>query len=69
MRADYALSHLYDGEICRAITAHGDCKVRWDKNAWRFYYVDTPVPTVCEFDEIKEWQIAAIKQPSPARMT
>ncbi|TCS37506.1 hypothetical protein EDC30_104310 [Paucimonas lemoignei] len=62
MRADYALSHLYDGEICRAITAEGERKVRWDKKDWHFYYVDTPVPQVCDFDEIREWRIAAIKQ-------
>lgn len=64
MRADYALSHLYDGEICRAITADGEREVRWDRDEWRFYYVNAPVPTVCDFDEIKEWRIAAIKQQS-----
>jgi hypothetical protein len=61
MRADYALSHLEDGEICRAATRHGERNVRWNKSEWCFYYADAPVPTVCNFDEIEEWQIAMIK--------
>lgn len=61
MRPDYALSHLEDGEICRAATKHGEHDLRWNKTEWRFYYADTPEPTVCDFDEIDEWQIAAIK--------
>ena len=61
MRADYALKHLADGEICHATTKHGERDVSWSKRDWRFYYADAPGKDVCDFDEIKEWRIASIK--------
>lgn len=61
MRADNALSHLYDGEICIAIMKDGsECKVRWDKDQWRFFVADSNLPTVCDFDDIEEWRPATI---------
>lgn len=62
MRADSALSHLFDGEQCLAMLKDGTThKVRWSRPHWRFFYLDTPVPTVCEFDDIKEWRPASIR--------
>lgn len=64
MRADYALSHLNDGEICHAATADGERDLRWNKREWRFYYADTPQADAVDFDDIDEWWIAAVKQKS-----
>jgi hypothetical protein len=61
MKANYALSHLKDGEICRAATKFGEYDLLWNKAEWRFYFADMPAPTVCEFDDIEEWQIATVK--------
>jgi hypothetical protein len=61
MRADSALSHLYDNEICIVTMKDGSTrKLRWSKTDWRFYDIDTPVPSVCEFDDIREWRPASI---------
>jgi hypothetical protein len=61
MRADSALSHLYDNEICIVTMKDGSTrKLRWSKTDWRFYDTDTPVPSVCEFDDIREWRPASI---------
>jgi hypothetical protein len=64
MRADYALSHLNDGEICRAATVHGERDLRWSKTEWRFHYADTPRAEAVDFDEINEWWLAEVKQKS-----
>jgi hypothetical protein len=62
MRADSALSHLYDDELCIAMMKDGtEQEVRWSKPEWRFFYIDKPAPTVCDFDDIKEWRPASIK--------
>ena len=61
MRPDSALSHLYDGEICVAdMKDDTKRKICWSKSDWCFYYVDTPTPTVCNFDDIKEWRLESI---------
>lgn len=61
MRADNALSHLYDGELCVAIMKDGsERKVRWDKSQWSFIVADDNLQTVCEFDAIEEWRPATI---------
>ena len=61
MRPDYALSHLYDGEICIADLKDGNTrKVRWNKSDWSFYFIDPATPTICSFDEIKEWRLETI---------
>lgn len=61
MRADNALSHLYDGELCVAIMKDGnDRKVRWDKSKWCFFYADENLPVVCDFADIEEWRPASI---------
>lgn len=61
MRADSALSHLQDGELCIARTRHGEEEVQWNKRDWRFYYARRPAPQICEFDEIEEWRPASIR--------
>lgn len=62
MRADSALSHLYDSEICIAAMTDGkERQVRWSKQDWCFYLVDANVPTVCPFEQIKEWRPASIR--------
>ncbi|MDB5761743.1 MAG: hypothetical protein JWQ21_738 [Herminiimonas sp.] len=62
MRADSALSHLYDGEICIAEMRDGTKhQVRWSRQDWCFFYIDTRMPAVCRFDDIKEWRPASIK--------
>lgn len=63
MRADSALSHLYDKEICIASTEDGEREVRWSKSDWCFYYADGRGDRVCPFDRIKEWRLASIKLP------
>jgi len=61
MRADSALSHLYDDEACIAVMKDGSMRtVRWNRSDWRFYYTDTPNPSVCDFDDIKEWRPATM---------
>lgn len=61
MRADSALSHLYDGELCIAEMKDGTKhKVRWSKPDWCFFYADMPMPTICSFDDIKEWRLISI---------
>lgn len=61
MRADNALSHLYDGELCIAIMKDGsERKVRWEKAQWSFLYADDNLPTVCRFEDIEEWRPASI---------
>jgi hypothetical protein len=62
MRADKALSHLYDGEICLVEMKDGTTRaVRWNRQDWCFFYADTMAPTVCSFDDIKEWRLASIR--------
>jgi hypothetical protein len=62
MRADRALSHLYDDELCIVVMKDGTThKVRWSKPNWRFFYTDRPTPTICDFDDIEEWRLASIK--------
>lgn len=61
MRADSALSHLYDGEHCIAEMKDGTKrKVFWSRRDWRFYYLDLPTAAACDFDDIKEWRPASI---------
>ncbi len=60
MRADSALSHLHDGELCMAEMKDGTKReVRWSKPDWCFFYTDTQ--TVCSFDDINEWRLASIR--------
>ena len=61
MRADSALSHLYDHEPCIASMKDGTQReVCWSKQAWSFFFPDTDPPEVCRFDDIQEWRPAAI---------
>jgi hypothetical protein len=62
MRADSALSHLYDKEVCIAVLKDGSQHaVRWDREAWHFVLEETEPPTECPFDAIEEWRPASIK--------
>lgn len=62
MRADSALSHLYDDELCIAAMKDGTKReIRWNKDQWCFYFVDADRPTVCGFDDIQEWHPASIR--------
>lgn len=62
MRADSALSHLNDGELCIALMKSGEKhQVRWSKSDWCFYFVHTDRPTVCHLEDIKEWMPASIR--------
>lgn len=61
MRPDSALSHLRDEEICMAEMKDGTRqRIQWNRRDWCFLTVDTPVPTVCSFDDIKEWRLITI---------
>jgi hypothetical protein len=62
MRADKALSHLYDGELCLAEMKDGTTRtVRWSRQDWCFFHTDTPTPAVCRFEDIKEWRLVTIR--------
>lgn len=65
MRADSALSHLYDGELCVVTMKDGtQHEVRWNRPAWRFVFLngsERDPAAVCSFDDIKEWRPASIK--------
>jgi hypothetical protein len=62
MRADSALSHLYDDELCIATMKDGtQHEVRWDRPAWRFFYSNTEPLVVCPFEDIEEWRPASIR--------
>ena len=61
MRADSALSHLYDHERCIAVLQDGTRReVWWSKDDWVLFYPDTDPPQACRFDQIKEWRPASI---------
>lgn len=62
MRADSALSHLKDGEICIAVLKNGERhEVRWSVPDWSFFFVHADWPTACRFEDIKEWMPASIR--------
>jgi hypothetical protein len=62
MRADSALSHLSDGELCIALMKDGKKhRVRWSVAEWRFYGTESEPPAVYRFEDIKEWMLATIK--------
>jgi hypothetical protein len=62
MRADSALSHLYDDELCVATLADGDQReVRWSRRDWCFLQVGADGPTELPFEDIKEWRPASIR--------
>jgi hypothetical protein len=62
MRADSALSHLYDNEACIVTMQDGTQReVRWSKQDWCFYLSRSDTSAVCRFEEIKEWRPASIK--------
>lgn len=62
MRADSALSHLFDDELCVATMKDGtEREVRWNKESWCFFFTDTETPTVCRHEDIKEWRPASIR--------
>lgn len=62
MRADSALSHLADGELCIALMKNGEKhQVRWSKPDWCFYFVHADRPTVCRLEDVKEWMPASIR--------
>jgi hypothetical protein len=65
MRADNALSHLYDGETCVLVMREGRQRLaRWDAAERRFFYLDTPDAEASSFDDIEEWRPASIRAPS-----
>lgn len=62
MRADSALSHLHDDELCVVMLKDdSEREVRWSRRDWRFYYITTDTPTVCRHEDIKEWRPASIR--------
>ena len=62
MRADSALSHLNDGELCIVVMKNEKrCEVRWSVTDWCFYFTGADRPTACRFEDIKEWMPASIK--------
>jgi hypothetical protein len=62
MRADSALSHLHDDELCVAILVDGDQReVRWSRHDWCFLQESADGPTVLPFEDIKEWRPASIR--------
>jgi hypothetical protein len=61
MRADSALSHLKDEEICIVRLAEGEREMRWSRADWRFYYMEGNERLVCPFEEIYEWRPASIR--------
>lgn len=61
MRADSALSHLYDHERCIAVLQDDSTReVWWSRDDWAFFYPDTDPPESCRFEQIKEWRPASI---------
>lgn len=61
MRADSALSHLYNRERCIAVLQDGSKReVWWSRDDWAFFYPDTDPPKPCRFEQIKEWRPASI---------
>ena len=62
MRADSALSHLRDGELCIVVTKAGERhEVQWNLSDWSFYFTHADRPTVCRFEDIREWMPATIR--------
>lgn len=62
MRADSALSHLYDNEACVATLHDGSQRdVSWNRRDWCFMYPSPDGPAALSFDEIKEWRPASIR--------
>lgn len=60
MRADSALSHLFDDELCIVKLADGtEHEVRWSKEDWCFFYLDSGA--LCPHDDIKDWRLASIR--------
>jgi hypothetical protein len=62
MRSDSALSHLYVDELCLVDLHDGtQHEMRWNRAAWRFFFLNTEPPIACSFDDIKEWRPASIR--------
>lgn len=62
MRADSALSHLYEDEPCVATLTDGSQReVRWHRGDWCFRYEGADGPQVLAFEDIKEWRPASIR--------
>jgi hypothetical protein len=62
MRADSALSHLYEDELCVATLKDGSkCQLRWDRQRWQFVYADTEPPIACRFEDIVAWRPESIR--------
>lgn len=61
MRADSALSHLYDDELCVAtLKQGGQREVRWSRQDWCFYHAGADGEAVLPFDDIAEWRPSSI---------
>lgn len=62
MRADSALSHLKDGELCIVLMKTGEKhQMRWSVPNWSFLFVNGERPIPCRFEDIKEWMPASIR--------
>jgi hypothetical protein len=61
MRADNALSHLRDGELCIVTTRDGEHEMRWSLAGWCFYYLERGMPVVCPPDDVEEWRPASVR--------
>lgn len=62
MRADSALSHLRDGELCIVVLKNGERhEVQWRVAEWRFVFPQTQPPADCRFEDIQEWMPASIR--------
>lgn len=62
MRADSALSHLYEDEICVATLLDGSQhEVRWNRRDWCFMLQTANGPAALPFEEIREWRPASIR--------
>lgn len=62
MRADSALSHLLDDELCVATLSDGSQReVRWNRRDWCFLREEDDGPRPLPFEDIKEWRPASIR--------
>ncbi|GIZ50432.1 hypothetical protein [Noviherbaspirillum aridicola] len=62
MRADSALSHLYEDEPCIATLHDGEQRaVRWSRRDWCFMMESANGPVALPFEDIREWRPASIR--------
>ncbi|HEY8607800.1 MAG TPA: hypothetical protein VIM12_11865 [Noviherbaspirillum sp.] len=62
MRADSALSHLYEDEECVVTLMDGSQRTaRWNRRDWCFLHAGPDGLVALDFDEIKEWRPASIR--------